>query len=152
MRRLVDDLLDLARVNSGKVRLDLEEIDLRQILVVAADAAQVFMEEPRHQLTTSWPDDAIRVNADRARMGIPVAAQARVFDMFEQVGEHLKQSQGGLGIGLSLVQKLVSLRGGHVEAFSQGANRGSTFTVYLPLLEGAACRDCVAPAHSRGAH
>ena len=62
-------------------------------------------------------------------MGIPIEAQAKVFKMFEQVSDNLSRAQGGLGIGLALVQKLVALHGGHVEAYSEGSDRGSTFTV-----------------------
>ncbi|NNU44684.1 ATP-binding protein [Ramlibacter montanisoli] len=177
LRRLVDDLLDVARVNSGKVRLDMERIDFRTVLAAAAAAGAAAMEGPGHTLETSWPDEPLYVEVDTVRMlqvlsnllgnaakytppggriqlrarregrelmvevvdnglGIPLDAQARVFDMFRQVPSHLAQSQGGLGIGLALVQKLVSLQGGHVEAFSDGPGQGSTFTVYLPLADG----------------
>lgn len=176
LRRLVDDLLDVARVNSGKIRIEKEYTDLRELLASVAEAARSFMDPPGHRFTTDWPDEALAVNVDRARMqqvftnllsnaakytcpggnirlsarregrevlvevcddgaGIPIDAQARVFDMFEQVSEHLSRAQGGLGIGLSLVQKLVVLHGGHVEAFSRGKDLGSTFTVYLPCAE-----------------
>jgi len=74
-------------------------------------------------------------------MGIPVAAQARVFEMFEQVDSTLSRAQGGLGIGLALVQRLVALHGGHVEVFSQGEGHGCTFTVYLPMAGSEAGED-----------
>jgi PAS domain S-box len=176
MARLVDDLLDVARVNSGKIRIDKEYTDLRELLTSVAEAARSFMDPPGHHFTTAWPEEALTVHVDRTRMqqvfmnllanaakytrpggniqlnarregreivveviddgtGIPIDAQARVFDMFEQVSEHLSRAQGGLGIGLSLVQKLVGLHGGHVEAFSKGKDLGSTFTVYLPFAE-----------------
>jgi CheY-like chemotaxis protein len=57
----------------------------------------------------------------------------RIFEIFTQVDRALDRSQGGLGIGLTLVQRLVELHGGTVEARSQGAGRGSEFTVRLPL-------------------
>ena len=57
-----------------------------------------------------------------------------VFDLFVQVDNSLARSQGGLGIGLTLVQRLVNLHGGHVEAQSPGLGKGSEFLVYLPLL------------------
>jgi signal transduction histidine kinase len=66
-------------------------------------------------------------------LGLPAAAQATIFGMFEQIGGHLSKAQGGLGIGLALVQKLAALHGGRGEAFSAGADQGSTFNVYLPL-------------------
>jgi signal transduction histidine kinase len=174
MRRLVDDLLDLSRVNSGKVRVDMEQIDLRELLAAAAEAAQTFMQGPGHRFTTSFGEDPIPAVVDRVRMhqvlanllgnaakytppgghiqlnarkegsevvvdvvddgmGIPLDAQTKVFEMFQQVPQNLERSQGGLGIGLALVQKLVALHGGHVEAFSEGRGLGSTFTIYLPL-------------------
>jgi signal transduction histidine kinase len=71
-------------------------------------------------------------------VGLSPAAQTKVFDMFEQVSGQLSRSQGGLGIGLALVRKLVALHDGHVEAHSEGPNLGSTFTIYLPLAEHAA--------------
>ncbi len=176
MRRLIEDLLDVARVNSGKVRLERKSADLREILFNVLEAAKTFMEPARHMLKVSLPDGPLRVDVDTVRMqqifinllsnaakytppgghielqahkegsmavvkikddgmGIPVAAQSKVFNMFEQVSEHEAKARGGLGIGLSLVQKLVALHGGRVEAFSEGFNRGSTFTVYLPLTE-----------------
>jgi CheY-like chemotaxis protein len=57
-----------------------------------------------------------------------------IFDMFGQVNRTLDRAQGGLGIGLALVRKLVELHNGTVHAESDGPGRGSTFTVLLPLL------------------
>ena len=66
-------------------------------------------------------------------IGIPQDQLASVFEMFSQVGQHTERSQGGLGIGLSLVRRLVNMHGGEVSAQSGGANAGSVFTVRLPL-------------------
>ncbi len=57
-----------------------------------------------------------------------------IFELFTQVDRSLDRAQGGLGIGLTLVHKLIELHGGRVEAFSEGPNRGSEFVVYLPVL------------------
>jgi signal transduction histidine kinase len=71
-------------------------------------------------------------------VGIPREALETVFDMFSQVGRNMQHAQGGLGIGLSLVRQLVSLHEGTVAATSEGAGKGSTFVVRLPLdLAGA---------------
>lgn len=66
-------------------------------------------------------------------IGMPEALQARVFELFEQGDRSLDRSQGGLGLGLSLVKRLVELHGGSVSASSQGAGRGSEFEIRLPL-------------------
>jgi len=70
-------------------------------------------------------------------IGIPQDQLTSVFEMFSQVGQHTERSQGGLGIGLSLVRRLVNMHGGEVSAASSGANAGSVFTVRLPLAGSA---------------
>jgi len=69
-------------------------------------------------------------------VGIAPEALAKVFEMFAQVPGGPARPQGGLGIGLSLVQSLVALHGGTVSATSAGPGRGSTFTVRLPRVDG----------------
>ena len=64
--------------------------------------------------------------------GIELAFLPHVFDLFRQAEPTMTRSQGGLGIGLSLVRRLVELHGGTVTAASAGLGKGSTFTVYLP--------------------
>ena len=66
-------------------------------------------------------------------IGIPEEALDSVFEMFSQIGQHTDRSQGGLGIGLSLVRRLVDMHGGWVSAASRGPDAGSVFTVRLPL-------------------
>lgn len=68
-------------------------------------------------------------------LGIPAEALHGVFEMFSQVACNMKRSQGGLGIGLTLVRQLVELHGGSVTASSPGTGQGSTFTVRLPMAE-----------------
>ena len=67
-------------------------------------------------------------------IGIAPNALAQVFDMFMQVDRSTRRSQGGLGIGLTLVRSLVSMHGGTVEARSDGPGLGSEFIVRLPLV------------------
>ncbi len=67
-------------------------------------------------------------------VGIPPELLPTIWDMFTQVRDTLDKSQGGLGIGLTLVRRLVTMHGGTVTAASDGPGRGSTFTVRLPLL------------------
>jgi PAS domain S-box-containing protein len=66
-------------------------------------------------------------------VGICCEALAHVFDMFSQVDRSLDRAQGGLGIGLTLVRRLVELHHGSVNAASEGIGKGSEFTVSLPL-------------------
>ncbi|WP_220810333.1 hybrid sensor histidine kinase/response regulator [Noviherbaspirillum aridicola] len=68
--------------------------------------------------------------------GIPPDMLSRIFDMFVQVDTEIDRARGGLGIGLTLVQKLVEMHGGAVEGYSEGIGHGSTFTVRLPLDAG----------------
>ena len=69
-------------------------------------------------------------------IGIPAGMLPHVFDLFVQGDRSLARSQGGLGIGLTLVQRLVELHGGTVKAHSEGPGRGSEFIVRLPAVPG----------------
>jgi signal transduction histidine kinase len=65
-------------------------------------------------------------------IGIPAPMLARVFDLFTQLDNSIDRSQGGLGIGLTLVRELVELHGGRVEVASGGPNQGCEFSVRIP--------------------
>jgi signal transduction histidine kinase len=80
------------------------------------------------------PGEAIVRVRDNGR-GIDPSALKSLFDLFYQVERNLDRSDGGLGIGLSLVKSLIELHGGRVEAHSNGSGYGSEFTVRLPLLQ-----------------
>ena len=85
------------------------------------------------------PDNArVSVIVRDTGIGIPKDALPRVFDLFEQVSVALDRSEGGLGIGLTLVRNLTELHGGHVSAHSVGRGHGSTFTVSLPTVQAPA--------------
>jgi CheY-like chemotaxis protein len=79
-------------------------------------------------------------------VGIAPELLPRVFELFVQGERALDRTQGGLGIGLTLVRRLVELHGGTVEAMSAGRGRGSTFTVRLPLASAPAPRPSSAPS------
>jgi signal transduction histidine kinase len=66
-------------------------------------------------------------------VGIPADMLSRIFDLFTQVDRSLEKTRGGLGIGLSLVKKLVEMHHGSIEARSEGHGLGSEFIVRLPL-------------------
>ncbi|WP_437675710.1 hybrid sensor histidine kinase/response regulator [Sorangium sp. So ce131] len=83
-------------------------------------------------------------------IGIPPEVLPRIFDLYEQAHPTLDRSRGGLGIGLTLVKRLVELHGGEVSAASEGEARGSELTVRLPAAK-AAERPREAPAPARRA-
>ncbi len=88
------------------------------------------------QLTANTLGGEVVVSVKDTGIGIPSAMLPTVFDLFTQVDRSLEKSQGGLGIGLTLVKRLVEMHGGSVTAHSEGSGRGSTFTVRLPVLVG----------------
>jgi signal transduction histidine kinase/ActR/RegA family two-component response regulator len=87
---------------------------------------QIVMEADASQLIVRVIDDGIGISAE---------LQPRVFDLFAQAERTSDRSQGGLGLGLALVKSLVELHGGQVSCHSDGAGRGSCFSVRLPRFE-----------------
>jgi PAS domain S-box-containing protein len=96
-------------------------------------------------------DQAVIVVRDNG-IGIDEKALPNVFEMFTQVGRDRDRSHGGLGIGLALVQRLVQLHGGSVQAHSAGVGRGSEFTVRLPLASVVAPAEAPAGSASAATH
>lgn len=173
--RLVDDLLEIARISQGKIALRKEATNLSSVLRASLETAQPLIEKGRHQVTMRAPGqlgvmgDPIRLGQAFTNLitnaakftppggrieiigetegnhaivrvrdngcGISPAALPRVFDMFAQVEDKARHAQGGLGIGLALVRKLIDMHGGTVQAQSDGPDKGSEFTVRLPLQE-----------------
>jgi PAS domain S-box-containing protein len=181
--RMVDDLLDVARVTRGTIELRKEEVDLVAIVQHALASARSALDARNHALTVTTASGELRMHGDATRLeqvvtnlltnaarytdpgghitvqlgreqngdgslatlrvcdtgrGIPVAMLAKVFEPFTQVSPSIDRSTGGLGLGLTLVRRLVEMHGGTVEALSDGLDRGSTFTVRLPLLQEVA--------------
>ncbi|MBA2722716.1 MAG: PAS domain S-box protein [Methylibium sp.] len=175
MSRLVEDLLDLARVRRSKLTLRRELIDLRTVLPSAVELSHPLIETRKHDLEVAPSAEPLWVSGDPARLaqvvsnllsnaakytpdgghiyltavredgaavvrvrddgaGVPHEMLSRVFELFTQIGAEKDDRAGGLGIGLSLVRRLVELHGGTVAAFSEGLGRGSEFVVRLPLL------------------
>jgi PAS domain S-box-containing protein len=85
------------------------------------------------RLNLSRQDDNAIVTIEDSGIGIPPELTSKVFEMFVQVDRTLERTQGGLGIGLTLVKELVELHDGTVSAFSDGPGKGSRFSVALPL-------------------
>jgi two-component system, chemotaxis family, CheB/CheR fusion protein len=92
---------------------------------------------PQGQISLSAKrvDDEVLVTVRDNGAGIPADKLSSIFDMFMQVDRTAERSQGGLGIGLTLVQRLAEMHGGSVEAKSDGEGKGSEFVVRLPVLE-----------------
>jgi PAS domain S-box-containing protein len=177
--RLVDDLLDVSRITRGRVTLEKRPIEVSEVIAKAIEMSRPLVEERKHNLTVSVPQQGLAVNADLDRLaqvfanlltnaakytdpcgtiavsarremdravvsvrdngnGIPADLLPHVFDLFSQGSQTLERSEGGLGIGLSIVRSLVAAHDGVVTAHSDGRGNGSEFIVSLPLVARAA--------------
>ncbi|WP_425617894.1 ATP-binding protein [Anatilimnocola sp. NA78] len=175
MIRLVDDLLDVSRITSGKIELQLEKVRLQEIVQSAVETSRPLIESAKHQLTIHVPPAPLVVSGDAVRLtqilanllnnaakytpdggkivviaeqqenwallrvrdnglGIPAGKLDEVFQMFSQLDKNPHRSQGGLGIGLSLVKRLVEMHRGTVHVTSAGENKGAEFVVRLPIV------------------
>src|SRR5262249_12685632 len=92
-------------------------------------------------LTARHEGQNIVIKVQDTGVGITPELLPRVFDLFTQGDRTLARSQGGLGIGLTLVQQLAEMHGGRVTSTSGGLGRGSEFAVRLPALEEQAARN-----------
>lgn len=174
MVRLVDDLLDVARITRDKILLHRQPILLSTVIEHAIEASRPEIDSHKHQLSVTLCESPISIDGDLARLtqvftnllnnaakftqdggrisvstniegdsaiirvrdngiGIPRQMLNSVFNLFTQVDRALDRSTGGLGIGLTLVRRLVEMHEGTVEAQSAGAGSGSEFVVRLPL-------------------
>jgi CheY-like chemotaxis protein len=154
LARLVDDLLDVSRITRGKIALKKERLGLGLILTSAVEASRPIIAAAGHELTVTLPSEPVYLDGDLTRLvqvfaNILVNAAkytdrgGRIWLTAEREGSDvavsirdsaLARTQGGLGIGLSLVKGLVELHGGAVAAKSGGPGTGSEFIVRLPLL------------------
>ncbi|HEX2254549.1 MAG TPA: ATP-binding protein [Thermoanaerobaculia bacterium] len=178
LARLVDDLLDVSRIDQGKINLRRETVDLAQVVERAVETCRPAFERRDHELTVTMTSEPLPLHADPTRIeqvidnlltnaakytpeggrvelaarrqggdavltvtdngiGIPLEMQDKIFNLFAQADQSLDRSGGGLGLGLALVQRLVQMHGGTVIAESEGNDRGSRFTVRLPLAAPA---------------
>ena len=175
MVHLVDDLLDVSRISTGKVPLRQEPVLLADIVQQAVETSRPLITKRNHALTIDLPRQAVRLFADRTRLsqvisnllnnaakytdpggritlscerdgddvvirvrdtgiGISVELLPRVFDLFVQADRAADRALGGLGIGLTVAQRLVQMHGGSITARSKGLGQGSEFMVRLPGL------------------
>jgi signal transduction histidine kinase len=174
MARMVDDLLDAARVTTGKVLLDRRPLSLADTVThaiedmraagvleshdLSLDTSPVWVEadEPRiHQIVSNVVSNALKytpargcidvrvfrrgglaiVDVSDTGVGLSADEVPRVFDLFWQGEQALDRTGSGLGVGLTLVRNLAQLHGGDVSAHSEGAGRGSRFTISIPAIE-----------------
>lgn len=136
--------------------LDADPVRLAQVFANLLNNAAKFTEEGgRIALRAERDGDTVVVSVRDDGVGIPVDQLEEVFDAFRQVDGSLARARGGLGIGLTLVRRLVELHGGRVEARSEGPGTGSEFRVTLPLATGdaraAAEEEAPAPGSERSA-
>jgi PAS domain S-box-containing protein len=170
LTQLVDDLLDLARLTSGKIALSYQPVNLAEIVRQTVDAvlsdrhgdrtvrvsledAWVEGDETRlYQIASNLVTNAVKytpaggtiaidarttdgaavLTVSDTGVGIAASLLPHVFEPFRQGQRTLDRSQGGLGIGLTVVRKLAEAHAGTVSVTSDGPGRGSTFTVRLP--------------------
>lgn len=177
LTRLIDDLLEVSRITTGRIHLQQERIALNNIVEHAIETVRPLIVRHLHALTVSLSKEPIWLFADATRLeqvvvnlltnaakfthdsgqiwlttkqegnecvlrvrdnGVGIAPEIlpNIFDLFTQAERSLDRSQGGLGIGLALVQRIVEMHKGRVEAFST-LGHGTEFVVYLPLMAAA---------------
>ncbi len=113
--------------------LNADPVRLAQIISnLLNNAAKYTPPGGRIVLKAEHHGDEVEVSVTDNGIGIPGESLESIFEMFAQIGSHSSNSQGGLGIGLSLAKGLVALHGGTIEAFSEGLGRGSEFRVRVP--------------------
>ena len=121
-------------VPSSPIWLDADPVRLSQIITNLLSNAAKYMEKGGHiSLMVQRDGDQAMICVRDTGIGIDKALLPHVFDLFTQGDRALDRSQGGLGIGLTLVKNLVEMQDGKVEAHSEGIGKGSEFTVRLPV-------------------
>jgi signal transduction histidine kinase/ActR/RegA family two-component response regulator len=171
--QLIDDLLDVSRIVSGKLRLDVENISVATVvesaietvgpaaeargltivehldrdLTIRGDAARLQQVvwnllsnavkfTPKHGTVTVAVDregSHARITVTDTGEGIPPEFAPHLFERFRQFDSGTRRSTAGLGLGLAIARHLVELHGGTISAASEGEEKGSTFTILLPI-------------------
>ncbi|MBC8122599.1 MAG: response regulator, partial [Gemmatimonadaceae bacterium] len=172
--QLVDDLLDVSRIITGKLRLEFQPVRLQEVVQTALETVKPSAQVKHIRLVTELDPSVGPVSGDSTRlqqvlwnllsnavkftpkngevhvrlervnshieltvedtgMGIPAEFLPHVFERFHQGDGTTTRKYGGLGLGLAIVRHLVELHGSTVSVASRGENRGSTFTIKMPL-------------------
>jgi CheY-like chemotaxis protein/two-component sensor histidine kinase len=127
---------------SEPIYLDADQVRMVQVFTnIIHNACKYTNAGGQIWVATESQDDQVLIKIRDNGMGIPADRLDRVFDMFAQVDRTLAHSQGGLGIGLTLVKRLVEMHEGSVEAHSNGPGKGSEFVVHLPISSEAPKRE-----------
>jgi PAS domain S-box-containing protein len=120
---------------SESLRIEGDVTRLAQVLSNLLNNAAKYTEAGGEiWLTAERQGDEVELRVKDSGIGMSPDVLPRIFDLFAQADRALDRSQGGLGIGLTLVRSLVEMHGGKVKAFSEGLGKGSEITVRLPLL------------------
>lgn len=176
--QLIDDLLDVSRIVSGKLHLSLSSIDLREVVEMAVEGVRPQAEAKQIQLHAQLSPEPAIVHGDTARLqqvvwnlvtnavkftpthghidvkvhainegaevivrdngqGISADFLPHVFERFRQSESGATRAHGGLGLGLTIVKRIVELHRGRVEGMSEGEGKGATFIVRLPASPNA---------------
>jgi signal transduction histidine kinase/DNA-binding response OmpR family regulator len=125
-------------VPSEPLPVEADPVRLAQVLANLLNNAAKYTEEGGRielNLVRSGGEAVFSVRDNG--IGISAEKLSAVFDLFTQVDHSLARAQGGLGIGLTLVRRLIEMHGGTVQARSEGANRGSQFVIRIPALDEA---------------
>lgn len=174
LSRIVDELLEISRITTGRIQLLWVTLSLSQVVENAVSTVRSLFDQRKHEVSVSVPSDTIWLYADSCRLeqvvvnlltnaakytdpgghvwltiaqegdeavlrvrdnGVGIAPEIlpRIFDLFTQGERSLDRAQGGLGIGLALVQRLVEMHGGTVSARSE-LGKGSEFVVRMPVV------------------
>lgn len=183
--RLVNELLDVARITTGKIDLQNDRLDIATVIHRAAELCEPLIREKNQEFFVELPGEPVYIDGDLQRliqaignvlnnaakytqhkgtirliltpretdveiliadngMGMHASILPRIFDAFSQSKRSLARSEGGLGVGLTLAQRLIDQHGGKLTAHSEGLQKGSEFRIVLPLAPS------VVQSHSEG--